>query len=196
MKIAGDPQIEARPGEAPLAALLHAVHFAADQHRDQRRKGEDASPYINHPIAVAELLASVAGVDDVEVLQAAVLHDVVEDTEVTVEELVERFGPRVAGLVLEVTDDKDLPGERRKELQVESAPRLSPEAKLIRVADKICNVFDVAVHPPAGWTPLRRQSYVMWTARVVDGCRGVSPRLEARFDTVCREAAESIAREV
>lgn len=193
MKIDGDPQIQADRPPTPMAALLAAVHFAADQHRDQRRKGSDASPYVNHTIAVAELLASVAGVEDPDILQAAVLHDVLEDTEVSFKELERRFGATVAGLVAEVSDDKSLPSEERKEQQAHTAPRLSRGAKLIRIADKICNVFDVGQRPPSGWNPMRRRAYVAWTSRVVDGCRGVSPSLESRFDEVCSQTLATIS---
>ena len=194
MKIDGDPNVEAPHRSSPLSEFIRAVHFAADQHRDQRRKGVDASPYINHPIAVAELIASVAGVDDVVVLQAAVLHDIVEDTEVSLEAVEARFGSAVAGLVAEVTDDQSLSGMARKEAQVLGANRLSEGAKLIRLSDKICNVFDVARNPPARWSADRRRNYVEWTARVVESCRGASPALEARFDQVREMALEAIDR--
>lgn len=186
--------MEAPRRPTPLSEFIRAVHFAADQHRDQRRKGVDASPYINHPIAVAELIASVAGVDDVVVLQAAVLHDIVEDTEVSLEAVEARFGSAVAGLVAEVTDDQSLSGMARKEAQVLGANRLSEGAKLIRLSDKICNVFDVARTPPARWSADRRRNYVEWTARVVESCRGASSALEARFDQVREMALEVIDR--
>jgi guanosine-3',5'-bis(diphosphate) 3'-pyrophosphohydrolase len=192
MSIEGDPNFPPLPSEGDLSAFLRAIHFAADRHRDQRRKGLDASPYINHPIAVAELLASVAGVEEPHVLQAAVLHDVVEDTETSLDELADRFGPRVAAIVGEVSDDKDLDWDDRKEEQVRGAKSLSPEAKLIRVADKICNVYDVGHRPPEGWSPGRRRAYVAWTARVVEGCRGVSGPLEARFDEVREDTLSRI----
>lgn len=192
MKIDGDPNVEPTTGRTPLSELIRAVHFAADQHRDQRRKGVEASPYINHPIAVAELIASLSGENDVEILQAAVLHDIVEDTEVEMPEVRERFGDGVAALVAEVTDDEAESWGGRKEAQVRRAPDLSRGAKLIRIADKICNVFDVAMNPPTTWTPERRREYVEWTARVVDGCRGVSAELEARFDEVRAMALETI----
>ncbi len=195
MKIDGDPNVEATGRPTPLSEFIRAVHFAADQHRDQRRKGVEASPYINHPIAVAELIASLAGEDDVEILQAAVLHDIVEDTQVELSEVRARFGVNVADLVAEVTDDAGDSWEGRKEAQVHCAPGLSRGAKLIRIADKICNVFDVAVNPPTRWSPERRRQYVEWTARVVEGCRGVSTELEHRFDEVRAMALETIDSE-
>jgi guanosine-3',5'-bis(diphosphate) 3'-pyrophosphohydrolase len=168
--------------KAELARLLKALAFAAHKHRDQRRKDADASPYINHPIALADLLVNEGGVTDVEVLCAALLHDTVEDTDTMPEELVEAFGARVAGIVAEVTDDKRLPKAERKRLQIEHAAGLSPEAKLVKLADKTCNLRDVANRPPAHWDHARRREYFEWAKKVVDGVRGAHPRLEAAFD--------------
>lgn len=165
----------------PAAQILAAVAFAADKHRDQRRKDADASPYINHPIALAHLLAS-AGVEDVDVLCGAVLHDTIEDTDTTSAELLQHFGETVAGYVVEVTDDKALPKAERKRLQIEHAPFLSPGAKLIKLADKTCNLRDVATCPPPDWPLARRQAYFDWAKQVVDGLRGVHRELEALFD--------------
>jgi guanosine-3',5'-bis(diphosphate) 3'-pyrophosphohydrolase len=146
----------------------------------------DASPYINHPIAVAEVLARIGGVNDLAVLQAAVLHDTLEDTETTEFELVERFGALVAGIVAEVTDDKSLKKEIRKQLQIEHAAQLSHGAKLVKLGDKICNVRDVLRTPPAEWSEARRTEYVAWAGRVVDGCRGANQALERHFDGLVR----------
>ena len=168
--------------KSELALLLKALAFAAHKHRDQRRKDHEASPYINHPIALADVLVNEGGVSDVEVLCAALLHDTVEDTATTPEELVDAFGSRVARIVAEVTDDKALSKADRKRLQVENAARLSPEAKLVKLADKICNLRDVAERPPEGWDLARRREYFDWAKRVVDGLRGSHPRLEAAFD--------------
>ena len=169
-----------------LALLLKALAFAAHKHRDQRRKDPAASPYINHPIALADVLVNEGGVTDVEVLSAALLHDTVEDTDTTHEELVEAFGPRIARIVAEVTDDKELTKAERKRLQVEHAAQLSPEAKLVKLADKICNLRDVAERAPSSWDLARRREYFDWAKRVVDGLRGATGeearRLEAAFD--------------
>jgi guanosine-3',5'-bis(diphosphate) 3'-pyrophosphohydrolase len=165
-----------------LALLLKALAFAAHKHRDQRRKDAEASPYINHPIALADVLVNEGGVTDVEVLCAALLHDTVEDTATTHEELVEAFGSRIARIVAEVTDDTRLAKAERKRLQIEHAARLSPEAKLVKLADKICNLRDVAERPPSGWDLARRREYFDWAKRVVDNLRGVHPRLEGAFD--------------
>ena len=151
------------------AALLDAVMFAAERHKNQRRKDAEASPYINHPIALAHLLATTGGIDDIEVLQAAILHDTIEDTETTEQEIRRRFGDTVTDIVVEVTDDKSLPKQRRKELQVEAAPHKSRGAVLVKLADKTCNLRDIAASPPADWSMSRRHEYFDWAKRVVDG---------------------------
>lgn len=156
--------------------------FAAERHSNQRRKDAEASPYINHPIALAHLLATVGGVEDLNVLRAAILHDTVEDTETTEVEIRERFGDEVAEMVMEVTDDTSLPKQRRKELQVENAPHKSQGAAMIKLADKTCNLRDIATAPPADWPLLRRQEYFDLARRVVDGLPNVSAPLLAAFD--------------
>jgi len=170
-----------------LTLLLKALAFAADKHRHQKRKDAEASPYINHPIALANVLVDEGGVEDIEVLCAALLHDTIEDTDTTQEELVNAFGSRIAHIVAEVTDDKNLKSEERKRLQIEHAPRLSVEAKLVKLADKTCNLRDIVVRPPAKWDLTRRREYFDWAKRVVDGLRGVHPRLEAAFDAAFAE---------
>lgn len=161
--------------------LLHALRFAAHKHRDQRRKDRAQSPYINHPIAVAATLWD-HGVRDTTVLLAAILHDTLEDTATTRDELVAEFGEAVAAVVCEVTDDKQLPKERRKELQVEHAPHLSREAKLVKLADKLCNLRDLVDSPPHDWPLERKQQYFAWSLRVVAGLRGVHAELERAFE--------------
>ena len=136
---------------------------------------------------MAELLARVGGVTDPVVLLAAVLHDTVEDTTTTAAELEERFGAEVRAVVEEVTDDKALPKEERKRRQIEHAPQLSPRAKQVKLADKICNVRDVTYSPPAEWPPDRRRAYLDWSAAVVEGCAGVNPPLEEYFAKVLAE---------
>jgi guanosine-3',5'-bis(diphosphate) 3'-pyrophosphohydrolase len=172
--------VEAGPGA--LASLLAAVHFAAEKHRTQRRKDGDDSPYINHPIEVAETLARIGGVRDVELLAAAILHDTVEDTETTAAELEARFGAAIRDIVLEVTDDKSLPKAERKQLQVAHAPHISHEAKLVKLADKISNLRDILDSPPANWPPVRKREYFDWANDVVNGLRGTNAALESIFD--------------
>ncbi len=169
---------------AALSSLLQAIAFAAHKHRDQRRKDAAASPYINHPIALASLLEQ-HGVHDVGVLCAALLHDTIEDTETTPDELRQAFGDGVADIVLEVTDDKRLPRAERKRLQIVHAARASRKARLVKLADKICNIRDMLDAPPAGWPLARRIEYIAWARAVIDGLRGTHAALEAEFDAVC-----------
>ncbi|HWT00648.1 MAG TPA: HD domain-containing protein [Pyrinomonadaceae bacterium] len=176
-----------------IAAVLGALHFAAAKHRDQRRKDVEASPYINHPIEVAELLARVGNVTDTITLRGAILHDTLEDTKTTPEELEAAFGPEVRRVVEEVTDDKRLPKQERKRLQIEHAPHLSERARQIKLADKISNVLGVTRTPPAGWSLERRLEYLDWTERVVEGCRGCNPSLEEFYDRVLKEGRHALA---
>jgi GTP diphosphokinase / guanosine-3',5'-bis(diphosphate) 3'-diphosphatase len=168
--------------ENSVAIVLAASAFAAHKHRDQRRKGAEASPYINHPIAVANVLANEAGITDPIILAAALLHDTIEDTDTTPEELEAAFGRDITGIVVEVTDDKSLLKHERKRLQIEHAATLSIEAKLVKLADKICNVRDMSQSPPIGWTAERKDEYFDWAKQVVDQLRCVSPQLEKLFD--------------
>jgi guanosine-3',5'-bis(diphosphate) 3'-pyrophosphohydrolase len=166
----------------PISIVLAASAFAAYKHRDQRRKGAEASPYINHPIAVANVLANEADITDPVILAAALLHDTIEDTDTTEHELIAEFGSEIAAIVLEVTDDKSLPKQERKRLQVAHAATLSEKAKLVKLADKICNVRDMNHSPPVGWSTQRKIEYFAWAKQVVDPMRGVSPALERLFD--------------
>ena len=162
--------------------LIQALAFAAAKHRDQRRKDVCASPYINHPIQLVDVLCNEAGVEDINVLRGAILHDTIEDTETTADELVEHFGQQISDIVLEVSDDANLCKADRKQEQINHAATLSDEAKLVKLADKICNLRDVADNPPAGWGIQRRQEYFDWALAVIDGLRGIHPLLESIFD--------------
>lgn len=162
--------------------LFEALAFAAHKHRAQRRKDVEASPYINHPIALARTLAVEGGITDTDTLIAAVLHDTVEDTDTTFEEIRAMFGPRVADAVRQVTDDTRLDKAERKRLQIEHAPHLSKRAALVKLADKTCNLRDVASNPPRGWPVERKRDYFDWAKAVVDGLLPVSKRLRAAFD--------------
>jgi guanosine-3',5'-bis(diphosphate) 3'-pyrophosphohydrolase len=181
--------------ETDSALLLRAATFSADRHRDQRRKGSDASPYINHPLAVADILANVGGVTDVTTLVAALLHDTIEDTSASPEELEALFGRNVRLLVEEVTDDKSLEKAERKRLQIEHTPALSTAAKQIKLGDKICNVRDVVERPPSDWELARRLAYLDWAVDVVAGCRGANAALELLFDQVLSKGRQALEEE-
>jgi GTP diphosphokinase / guanosine-3',5'-bis(diphosphate) 3'-diphosphatase len=162
--------------------LLKALRFSAAKHRDQRRKDIPQSPYINHPIEVIETLWHAGNVRDTAVLLAAILHDTIEDTQTTSEELESLFGPEVLGIVLECTDDKSQPKTERKRLQIEHAPYISDKAKLVKLADKICNIHDIYNSPPPDWPLVRKQEYLIWSQEVVAGLRGVNQGLESLYD--------------
>jgi len=174
-----------------LTPVIDALHFAAQQHQHQRRKDSEKTPYINHPIALLHVLHTEAGVTDSITLSGALLHDTVEDTATTLDDLVNRFGPEVAAVVAQVSDDKSLPKATRKQLQIDHAATLCDRAKLVKLADKICNLRDLAESPPAGWSRSRRQTYCDWCKQVVDQLRGIHPRLEALFDQAYAVAYKS-----
>ena len=172
--------------------ILKAAHFAAQKHREQRRKDEYASPYIIHPISVALAIAQIGDVDDPEILAAALLHDTIEDTDTTSEELEEQFGEQVCKYVLEVSDDKSLPKAERKKRQIEHAKTLSKGAALIKLGDKISNVTDVLDNPPVGWDINRRKQYLDWAEKVIDNCPKVNDRMENKFQEIIKQGREAL----
>lgn len=176
---------------APLPRVIDAIAFAAHAHRAQRRKDAEATPYINHPLALVHILSVEAGVVDADVLCAAALHDYLEDCcggdgQPTLVEgralLHGRFGAGVLALVEAVTDDKSLPKAERKRLQVEHAASIPEGARLIKLADKTANLRDIAACPPADWPLYRRRDYFDWAGEVVGRLRGTHAGLEALFD--------------
>ena len=171
-----------------LTTLTRAISFAAGKHTNQKRKGADEQPYINHPLEVLNLLTNVGKVEDFDTLIAAVLHDTVEDTDTTKEEITELFGENVCKMVLELTDDKTLPKATRKQLQIEHAPHISKGAQQVKLCDKISNIADVLANPPDGWSAERRREYVEWGVSVVAGLRGANAGLEKYFDELVARA--------
>ena len=165
-----------------LVKLSQAVDYAARQHIAQRRKGCRAEPYVNHLTEVAALLAEATDGTDPVLVMGGLLHDTLEDTDTTYGDLEERFGPEVAALVREVTDDKSLPKDVRKRLQIEKTPSKSRRARLLKIADKTSNLRGLVASPPAGWTEERLRDYVVWAEQVVRSCRGLNAKLEQEFD--------------
>jgi guanosine-3',5'-bis(diphosphate) 3'-pyrophosphohydrolase len=180
------------PSPVLSAQFLEALNFAADKHRNQRRKDCAKTPYINHPIAIAYILLNEAGVSDETVLIAALLHDTVEDTETSLAEIEQRFGPAIRHLVSEVTDDKSLPKAARKQAQIDHAPSLSDRARLIKLADKTANLRDVANHPPEGWPISRLDDYLEWGKTVIHGIRGSHAQLESLFDNAYQQGKNTV----
>lgn len=177
---------------AEIALILKALKFAADKHRHQRRKDAASSPYINHPIEVAECIWNVGACQDVNVICAALLHDTVEDTETSFEEVDSEFGKVIGDMVREVTDDKSLPKARRKELQVEHAPHLSVGAKHIKMADKTCNVKDIHKTPPPHWSKERKVEYLNWTEKVVGTIGSANTGLADNYYKVLEQARAAV----
>ena len=185
---AGHSACAARP------KIRRATGFAAWKHTGQCRKGEGEIPYIYHPVEVAAILSEAGAVEDSDLLQAALLHDTIEDTDTDREELESHFGSRVCSIVLEVTDDKSLQKQARKAAQIAHAPHISKEAQSLKLADKISNVFDVAFSTPVDWPPERQLAYFDWASRVVAGLRGCNAALEALFDEQVARSRKSINR--
>lgn len=164
--------------------LLQALKFAAEKHASQRRKNAAATPYINHPIEVAEHMARVGGITDEDILVAALLHDTIEDTNTSFAEIEGLFGSRVAGIVMECTDDKSLEKLERKRLQIVNAPRKSPDAKCVKIADKTCNLASILADPPKDWSIRRQLEYFEWAEQVIQGLVGVNEQLDACLSDV------------
>lgn len=176
--------------EHDLKRIFNALDFAANKHRYQLRKGAVSAPYINHPIKVAQLLIDKGGVYDIDIIMGAILHDTIEDTETTKEELIDLFGEEVTSLVLEMTDDKSLPKQERKKLQIVNAPHKSIGAKHIKLCDKISNITDVTHNPPVHWDLQRRKLYLDWAEKVVTALGEVNPKLKQLFDEKLMEGRE------
>ncbi len=170
-----------------MKELLRAACFAADKHGAQRRKGGAAEPYVNHVLEVARLVADALETSDEPLVMAALLHDTLEDTETSYEELTGLFGEDVASLVAEVTDDKTLPNAERKRLQVEHAATRTRRAQMIKIADKISNLRSMAVSPPAGWDEARKREYVKWARAVVAALTEPNATLLAEFERTWRQ---------
>lgn len=176
-----------------ILLLTRAFAFAAEKHAHQRRKGENAEPYVNHLAEVAHLLAVAVHGRDANLIAAGLLHDTLEDTETTRDELVSTFNEDIASLVSEVTDDKSLPKQERKRLQVAHAPSKTARAKMLKLADKTSNLRGIVASPPAGWSLERRLDYVRWGRDVAAGLRGVHPWLEEQFDAAAATADDALS---
>jgi (p)ppGpp synthase/HD superfamily hydrolase len=176
--------------------VTRAAHFAAQRHADQRRKGRRREPYFNHLAEVAELLSEAIDGEDAALVAAGFLHDTIEDTQTSLEELRSSFGEDVASMVMEVTDDKSLPKMERKRLQVVNAAKKSRRAKLLKLADATSNVRSLAADPPADWDADRVLEYIVWAEQVISHCRGLNPKLEHAFDAAARGARAAVLSHV
>jgi len=177
---------------AGLDRLLDAINFAVCKHQNQVRKDQRGSPYITHPISVAQAIYAIGSVEETHILIAAVLHDTIEDTDTSEAEIQEQFGENILAIILEVSDDKSLEKMERKRRQVVHAGELSYAAKLIKLADKLVNCRDILLSPPKDWPLARRQAYIQWAADVVYEIRGTNPSLENAFDKMLLEAQKKL----
>ena len=175
-----------------MSLIFKALRFAAYKHQHQRRKNKNAAPYINHLIQVAETLWEIGKVRDIAIIAAGILHDTIEDTNTSPQELEAMFGKKIRTIVEEVTDDKNLPKQTRKQLQIEHAAKASLEARHVKLADKICNVGDLIEAPPENWSLQRRRDYVAWSENVINGLRGSNTGLEQHFDELCRKVGKHL----
>ena len=172
--------------------ITHALRFAAERHSSQRRKGQAKEPYVNHLAEVSELVADATEGKDVNLIAAALLHDTIEDTETSSDELVATFNNDIAQLVADVTDDKSLPKQDRKNLQVVNSRAQNMRVKLLKLADKTSNLRSLANSPPENWNTEQKQAYIDWTIKVAAGLKGVNPWLEERFDEALRRAQQAL----
>jgi (p)ppGpp synthase/HD superfamily hydrolase len=171
--------------------LFEAIDFAAYKHRYQKRKGLRPVPYINHPIGVTKFLLDHIASPELEVLQSAILHDTLEDTKTTYEEIQQKFGDKVASIVNELTDDMSLSYRFRKRLQIENAKNLSFEAGCIKIADKYCNIYDV-LNTYLGWPKMRKIQYIKWAIEVVVNIQNKNHELEKSFYEMIEFAGETL----
>jgi guanosine-3',5'-bis(diphosphate) 3'-pyrophosphohydrolase len=177
---------------APLRLVSEAAELAARRHNGMARKGRGNEPYINHLAEVANLLSAATDGADAELVAAGWLHDTIEDTETTREELAQKFSERVASLVVECTDDMSLPKAERRRLQVVNAAHKSPSARLIKVADKISNIGARILPDPSAEERVDLLDYTNWAEQVVAGCRGGNAWLDATFDKAVAKARSSL----
>src|SRR5215510_6061591 len=174
--------------------LTKALLFAAEAHRNHRRKGASQEPYINHLIEVLDLVASVDG-GDMDVLVAALLHDVLEDTLTGNEELVGMFGEGVARIVQENSDDMTLPKPERRRARLASRSKKSREARLVKFADIISSLRAISVSPPAGWSNDHRLGYLQSCRNLADAGRGSNSEIEKVFDDTAKAVEQTIKAE-
>ncbi len=174
--------------------ILKALNFAALKHKYQRRKGDEHLPYINHPIKVAFIISEVGKIDDPIIIASAILHDVIEDTETTSDEIEKEFGNNIASIVEELTDNQNFEKQKRKKIQIKNAPFLSKEATIIRIADKIENIEDITISPPIGWSYERKEEYLEWAEKVVRACKNVNSELKDYFFEKLKKAKTELQK--
>ena len=178
-----------------ISMLIKAFKFVSVKHSGQRRKGYKGEPYINHLADAADILWNSGEIHDITTVVAGILHDTIEDTSTTQEELASEFSPEIASVVLEVTDDKSLPKDKRKQLQIEHAPQLSFMARQVKLADKISNLKGILESPPEGWDNERLLEYAKWSEKVISRIKGTNEILEKIYYKLFDEAIKKFSKE-
>jgi guanosine-3',5'-bis(diphosphate) 3'-pyrophosphohydrolase len=176
-----------KPEPVSLQKVFEALEFAAYKHRRQKRKGAIGIPYINHPIEVAGMLVRSMNEPSKELIIAALLHDTMEDTDVSNEEIEEKFGKQISDIVSEVTDNMSLPSEKRRKIQIEKAHSLSYEARCIKITDKTCNIHDM-LYTKVMWSRKRKINYIIWAKNIVEQIQGTHNDLESAFNNMLKES--------
>lgn len=164
-----------------LQKLTKAYNFSAQKHTKQRRKDKDANPYINHPIEVAKILTD-SDIVDIDTIIAGILHDTIEDTNTTYEEIIENFGENIAKIVMECSDDKKLDKITRKQLQIVHAGEISSEARMVKLADKLSNCHNMINNPPCQWSKAEIYGYIYWSYAVCQKLKGINIKLDNKLD--------------
>ena len=157
--------------------VFQALIFAADKHKNQRRKDLENTPYINHPIEVANFLIK-HGITDSNIIICALLHDTIEDTNTSFEEIKELFGEEIALTVRDCTDNKKLDKITRKKEQIEHAKYIRNNAKLVKLADKYSNISMLAINPPSKWSPEEIIGYTHWGYAVCKNLFGINEKID------------------
>jgi guanosine-3',5'-bis(diphosphate) 3'-pyrophosphohydrolase len=165
----------------PLNLVIRAAYFAGEKHRLQRRSDVEQTPYINHPLELAHILTEEGGINCLDTICASLLHDTLEDTDTSSDELKKHFGDVIASIVMEVSNDMTLSSQQRRVYELEKVVSLSHKAKLVKIADKLANIRDVSTMPPMGWTREKKQDYFDFALEIINQIGSVSPRLHQIF---------------
>ena len=173
--------------QSDMASVFKAADFAASHHAGQFRLGGQV-PYINHPLNVCKILADEGGVEAPSILSSALLHDILEDTDVTEEFLAKVFGQEICSIVVELTNDLSLSKLGRKEEQIRRAATYSQSAAIVRAGDQISNLRSVISSPPPNWSPGRCSAYIQWMKRVASAMTSLPEPLRSLHAQALQDA--------
>jgi len=165
--------------QEPHRRYAEAVLFTVRKHATQTRR--DGSPYVAHPLRVAESLRSIGGIEDMNVILAGLMHDLIEDTECEWATIAKRFGEPVADLVAILSGDMRLPKVQRREEVVDRIRAAPTEAKAVRLADRLDNLADMK-----GFSESRRKEYIRDSWKILEACAGANPGLEKALEATIR----------